>query len=72
MTDYDFVLRYWRQQGTLQKKHWQEEIFIPWRISFSNMKLAEAPHGLRPHWCRNSFIHSGVRVAAIKAYSLIF
>ncbi len=31
-TDFDFALRYWRQQGTLQKKHWQEEVFIPQRV----------------------------------------
>jgi hypothetical protein len=27
-----FVLRYWRQQGTQQKMHWQEEVFNPRRV----------------------------------------
>ncbi len=28
-TDSDLVLRYWRQQGILQKMHLQEKVFIP-------------------------------------------
>jgi hypothetical protein len=32
MTDFDFVLRYWRQQGTYQKIHWQVKVFIPQRV----------------------------------------
>jgi hypothetical protein len=31
-TDFDIVLRYWRQQGILQKTYWQEEVFIPGRV----------------------------------------
>jgi hypothetical protein len=31
-THFDFVLRYWKQQGTIQKVHWQEEVFIPRRV----------------------------------------
>jgi uncharacterized protein involved in type VI secretion and phage assembly len=31
-TDFDFVLRYWRQQGIFHRMHHQEEVFIPWRV----------------------------------------
>jgi hypothetical protein len=34
-TDFGFVLRYWRLQGTLQTTYWQEEVFIPRRVFLS-------------------------------------
>jgi hypothetical protein len=55
-TNFGFVLRYWRLQGTLQKTYWQEEVFISRRVTFLN--IAKAPHGLRPHRCNNLYIHS--------------
>jgi hypothetical protein len=35
MNDFGFLLRYWRQEGTIQKKHRWEEVFIPWRAFLS-------------------------------------
>jgi hypothetical protein len=31
-TNFGIVLRYWRLQETLQKRHWQEEVSIPRRV----------------------------------------
>jgi hypothetical protein len=37
-TEFGTVLRYWRLQGTLQKPHSREEVFIPRRVFlFNNM-----------------------------------
>jgi hypothetical protein len=36
-TNFGFVLRYWRLQGTPQKTYWQEEVFIPRRVFLSQL-----------------------------------
>ncbi len=35
----------------------REGFYSPEGFPLPNMELAEAPHGLRPHRCKNSFIH---------------